>query len=77
MANRIFVVEQCSKCPHYAHGGGFGTVMYTPLCNLLKQSLPHTVEVYNRTRVIAVMPPGVPDVCPLPVAEQKAEVLNG
>lgn len=71
---RCILINDCNKCPHISHGGGFGSPAYIPVCSYLAhRELGHSVHANARgTGTTAVYDGVIPDWCPLPVVPDEA-----
>ncbi len=62
---RKILISKCSKCPFRDHGGGFGKILYIPICRKNHhEKLPYTEHASNG-RVTAVGTDVIPEWCPL------------
>lgn len=63
MAKKI-VIKTCEDCPHKDHTGGFGRVMYVPVCRETNKKLGYQVRNQG-IHVVAVYDGIIPTWCPL------------
>lgn len=68
MLTRKIVIESCEMCPHKQHRGGFGEVMYFPICFASNyREIPHKVDTDIAGQRFALSVTDIPEWCPLEI----------
>lgn len=75
---RYIEINNCRDCPHRDHRGGYGKVMYIPVCRKIDKTIEYATELRTRTsgrgqvfvNVVAIQSVDIPEWCPLPKLEE-------